>query len=75
MSLVLGERYVIPSESHLGAASCDSTISDNSDASFPFPSERELIQKLDILSTPGEFDLCDLFIANSNSSLLILFYS
>ena len=37
--------------------------------------ERELMQKLIILSMGGGFHLCDLFNANSNSSLLILFRS
>ena len=62
MSLVLGERYAIPSESYLGAVSGDSTVSDNSDASFSCPLERELISKLDILSTRGNFHLSDLFL-------------
>ena len=53
MSLVLSERYVIPLESHLGDVSGDSTISDDSDSSFSCPLERELIQKLGILSIPG----------------------
>ena len=44
--LVLGERYVIPSECHLGVVSGDSTYLDNSDASFSHPLERELTQKL-----------------------------
>ena len=43
MSLVLGERCVIPSDSHLGGASGGSTISVNSDASFSCPLERERI--------------------------------
>ena len=34
VSLVLGERYMIPSESQFGDVSGDSTISDNSDVSF-----------------------------------------
>ena len=34
MSLVLGERYFIPSETHLGAVSGDLAISDNGDVSF-----------------------------------------
>ena len=66
---------MIPSESHLRAVSGDSTISDNSDASFSWALERKLIQKLGILSMSGEFHLCNLLNANSNSSLLILFHS
>ena len=68
VSLVLDKRFVIPLESHLGAPSGDSTISDNSDASFSCPLESELIQMLVILSMPGDFHLCDLFNANFNSS-------
>ena len=42
VSLVLGGRCMVPSESHLGAVLGDSTISDNSDDSFSCPLEREL---------------------------------
>ena len=59
---------MISLESHLGAASGDSTISDNSDASFSCPLGRELIQVLVILFMPENFYLCDLFNANFNSS-------
>ena len=66
---------VLISGSHLGAVSEDSTNSDNSDASFSCPLEKELMQKLGILSMPGDFHLCDLLNANSNSALLVLFHS
>ena len=58
MFIVLGERYVIPSETHLDLVSEDSTISHYSDA-FPCLLEGELIEKLVILSIPEDFHLCD----------------
>ena len=73
--LVLGERYVITSESHLGDVTGDLTISDNSDASFSCPLMRELIQKLGILSMPGEFIYVTYSMQTLKWSSLIIFYS